>query len=244
MKKLVIFFCLCLVGAGVQAQTTLAANREVWGTWTLAGSPYLVQGTVTVPEGKKLVIEPGVKVLFRGGQERGQKTAVGSLVVRGSLVAKGNAQQPILFSSANGEEPWGVLLLTETSRRNHLRHCIIEKAGNLDYANLAFYGLSFYKAQGKVDHCLIRQNEGYGMVCSLASTPTVRHSLLAHNRGYGLGCNAGQPRLVQVVVTANEGAFLGQNGAVVHLKNCQVVNNGQSGVSGVRLVNQNSWVEE
>jgi hypothetical protein len=49
----------------VSAATSILAG-EVFGTWDLAGSPYLVEGDIAVPFGEALTIEPGVEVLFQG----------------------------------------------------------------------------------------------------------------------------------------------------------------------------------
>ncbi|MGD8627132.1 MAG: hypothetical protein PVJ34_21535, partial [Anaerolineae bacterium] len=48
------------------AQTgTPVPGGNVSGTWTAAGSPYLIEGDITVPAGATLSIEPGVNVIFQ-----------------------------------------------------------------------------------------------------------------------------------------------------------------------------------
>ena len=59
-------------------------------TWTLANSPYHVQGEITVPDDASLVIEPGVSVYFDEQSE---------LIVRGTLTAQGTEHRRIRFTA-------------------------------------------------------------------------------------------------------------------------------------------------
>ena len=47
------------------AQTVIPPG-DVSGTWTLGGSPYEIQGEITIPDSSTLTIEPGVLVEFQG----------------------------------------------------------------------------------------------------------------------------------------------------------------------------------
>ncbi|MCL2503352.1 MAG: right-handed parallel beta-helix repeat-containing protein [Coriobacteriia bacterium] len=62
-------------------------------TWTVSGSPYVLNSTVTVPANRRLAIEPGVVV-------KGSAGAIG-LVVLGTLDAQGTTETPIVFTSIN-----------------------------------------------------------------------------------------------------------------------------------------------
>ena len=62
MKKILLSLVVLL---GILSQTTLAdtyVSGDQWGTWNLAGSPYILTGDVTVPDGNTLTIESGVEV--------------------------------------------------------------------------------------------------------------------------------------------------------------------------------------
>lgn len=75
-------------GATASAATNVSGNQS--GTWTLAGSPYIVVGTVTVPAAQTLTIQAGVQV---------RVAASLNLSVQGSLITQGTLAQPVVFTS-------------------------------------------------------------------------------------------------------------------------------------------------
>lgn len=83
MKIQIIFFLLyiiCFNNKETIAQTNITAGSQS-GTWTLAGSPYIVMVNVTVPANQTLIIEHGVHVKF---QQTYQMDIFGSLYSKGT----------------------------------------------------------------------------------------------------------------------------------------------------------------
>ena len=78
---------LRLTGAA-SASTNVSGNQL--GTWTLAGSPYIIVSNVTVPTSQTLTIQAGVEVRVGAAQE---------MFVRGSLITQGTLAQPVIFTS-------------------------------------------------------------------------------------------------------------------------------------------------
>ena len=78
---------LC-INLQLQAQTSIPAGN-VSGTWTLAGSPYQINGEITIPNASTLTIEPGVLVEFQGHYK---------LNVQGRLLAVATVADTITFS--------------------------------------------------------------------------------------------------------------------------------------------------
>ncbi|AEI68746.1 hypothetical protein [Corallococcus macrosporus] len=93
-------------------------------TLTLAGSPYQVTGDLFVPEGSRLTIEPGVRLVFMGHFK---------LAVHGRITAQGTASHPIVFTASDPATGWNGLRLAATSDAgaDFLEHCILEY-GNKD----------------------------------------------------------------------------------------------------------------
>ncbi|MCS6800961.1 MAG: hypothetical protein RMM58_03985 [Chloroflexota bacterium] len=104
------------------ADTPVSGNQT--GTWTAAQSPYLVVGTVYVPSGGTLTIEPGVTVRFASG------IAIAGMS-GGTLSAEGTPSQPITFTSAAASPAPGdwAFITFNASATGRLRHCVIQYAG-------------------------------------------------------------------------------------------------------------------
>lgn len=94
-----LFIILKFISFG---QTNVSGGIYQNTTWNLAGSPYLVTSSIVVFPGKTLTIEPGVEVKitpdysFNTGNLR-------YIEIRGSLVALGTQNAPIVFRSAANE---------------------------------------------------------------------------------------------------------------------------------------------
>lgn len=99
-------FSMAAFAAAVMATTAAHADTIKTGgnvvneTWTPDGSPYIVQGDITVPAGAFLTIEAGTVVQFASGdtQASGQDATRTELTVRGTLTVNGTAAQPVQFA--------------------------------------------------------------------------------------------------------------------------------------------------
>jgi hypothetical protein len=90
MKRLCILLVMA-VSYQVFAQTIISTSN-VSGTFTLAGSPYLIQTSINVPANQVLTIEPGVVLKF---------IPETNFSVYGQLIANGTSVQPIIFEATD-----------------------------------------------------------------------------------------------------------------------------------------------
>lgn len=175
----ILIFIFCVTVSMLSADTALA-DTYVSGrissdtTWTLAGSPYIVTGTINVYQSSSavatLTIEPGVTVKF----DTGTGINIGHITTsyRGALDAQGTATDPISFtSSAQNPQPgdWrGIAFYYETDDiATRLDHCIVEYGGHTTNANLYFD-----RASPSVINSIIRYSSANGVYISKAS-PTI-----------------------------------------------------------------------
>src|SRR5688572_28800237 len=87
-----IIVCLIMAVWGIVTAQTNINTPTVSGTWTMAGSPYLVQNEITVQANDVLTIEPGVVVKFQPATR---------MMVFGQLIADGSSNNPIVFESSD-----------------------------------------------------------------------------------------------------------------------------------------------
>jgi parallel beta-helix repeat protein len=84
----VVFAGMMNMGSDHAAATAVSGQQS--GTWTLANSPYYVEGNVYIEDGQTLTIEAGVEVYVNGTYE---------ILVNGTLLADGTEANPILITS-------------------------------------------------------------------------------------------------------------------------------------------------
>jgi len=110
-----------------------------------------IRGSVVVPRGVTLTIEPGTVVRFEKIDVDGDGIGDSELYVEGNLVAEGAPGRPIVFTSAEAvpsPRDWKYLFVN-LSRKTTLSRCVSE---------YAFSGVQIHFSRATVTRCLFRRN--------------------------------------------------------------------------------------
>jgi parallel beta-helix repeat protein len=167
MKKQFILLCLIFVSLILKSQTTVPGG-PVSGTWTLSGSPYLVQGSIMVPNDSTLKIQPGVTVNFKGHYK---------LLVSGRLLAIGTAKDSIIFTTSDTTTGWYGIRFDNTASTNdssRISYCVLQlgiAAGTgVDQYGGGILFNNFSKVN--VNHSTLRTNSNFQIYCT-GSSPLI-----------------------------------------------------------------------
>jgi len=160
----------------LEVKTDAEFRTEVGGTintdttWTLAETPFAIIGDVVVEAGATLTIEPGVTVKFSGPY---------ALTINGNLVAQGEVDQEIIFTSDQvlpvaGD--WKGIEFINIQQNSGIgahviNHCLIEYATNGVYAE---YALPIIQNS-------FLQNNTNALVLSHEADARVRNNVITEN---------------------------------------------------------------
>ena len=172
MRSITLLLLLGLLSAPLAAQTNVSGTLAADTRWTLAGSPYVVTGTVTIAgtDGADavttLTIEPGVEVRFRTNTrlQVGTNSAVGALVADG-LNGPGSPAR-ILFTSdaaAPARGDWQRIAFEGDAPGDLslIRHATVEFAGRGNSSA----GITVSHQTGTVvlDDVIVRESAEFGI---------------------------------------------------------------------------------
>jgi RHS repeat-associated protein len=208
LGSLVAVLVLAGVCAGpAAAKTAVTSNITANTTWTMAGSPYDLDKSVSVTAGVTLTIEPGVTVDFNAGE-------YASLSVSGTIKSLGTASSPVVFTSSQA-------LLGGGAPGQY--YDVSVASGN---ASSQFSYTDFsYGGKGSGGHY------AYGeLYIYKGSTVTVEHSTFEHNEYSAVLVAGGAANISYSTVASNGGgvAAIGEN--VVNISHSTVVKNLEDGL--------------
>ncbi len=183
MKNVIILALALLLASAVGgfAQTVIPGG-DVYGTWDLAGSPYLIEGEITVPAGETLTIEPGVVVNFQGHHK---------MIVNGYLEANGTEEERITFTADDSVTGWHSIRFLDAPATSHISYAVIE------------YG----RATGTV----LQDKRGGGIYCE-NSAPDLSYILFVNNSaqwGGGIYCWSSSPSVTNCTFYGNDAGDAG-----------------------------------
>ncbi|TKJ42436.1 hypothetical protein CEE37_01780 [candidate division LCP-89 bacterium B3_LCP] len=157
MRYLPLLLTISLIAGNSTAETHIPAG-PVSGTWTLAGSPYLIEGEIGIRPGTLLTIEPGVEVIF----QRHFKFRV-----YGQLLAVGTETDSITFTAADTTFGW-----------HGLRFC--DLTTQPDSSKLVYCKISYGRSSS--DNNAGEDKHGGVIYCSNSDKLLISHCLIWNNR--------------------------------------------------------------
>lgn len=239
MKNFILLFIVnILLYSFSSAQTTIPAGN-ISGTWTLAGSPYLIQGTIQIPNDSTLTIEPGISVNFQDTFK---------LKIQGRLLAIGTIADTITFSATDTTNGWRGIRFYYTPATNDTSkffYCKLQygKATgvNPDNKGGAFYFYYFSKAiisNSCVSNCTANYR-GAGIYV-YNSSPIISNNTISNNSasnyGGGISCWYSSPIIMNNTFSNNsavEGGGIHCNNNSPTISNNTISNNSASWGGGI-----------
>jgi hypothetical protein len=164
-----------------ERSVSLASQQTVGGTisTTTWYGTIIMTGSVTVPAGEVLTINPGTQVLVMYLDQDGDGEGDFGLDIQGQLLAEGTAAEPVLFSmyGADHKEPgaWQGIAI-DGDAPSSLISCVVE---------YAVVGVTLGDDSGLSD-CTLRFNRDAGLLLDTAHSATLDGILAHDNTGAGL----------------------------------------------------------
>lgn len=149
--------------------------------WSVPNSPYILTDEVRVEDGQTLTINPGVEVKFSSGT---------NLQIDGQLLARGDTDNPITFTSNEGtpaQGDWGSIIFTDSS---------------ID----ATFVDDVYTGGSIIENSVIEYGGGqqFGAVRTIGAEPFIVASTIRNNANSGI---YGSGRVENCTITDNEGGI-------------------------------------
>ena len=164
-------------------------SGPVSGTWTVAGSPYIVTfSDITINSGTTLEIEPGVVVELQQGAD---------IDVLGTLTANG-----VTFTWADGQNQWlGIRFYDSDSSGSSLQNCTIEHAAGYSSGSGIIYTVS--SSPTLTGNTISNSTASRGIYIS-SSSPSITGNTISGMSAYGLYViGDSSPTVTGNTITAN-----------------------------------------
>ena len=205
MRARSLFLFALLLALPAWGDTNISGNIGVDTTWTVAGSPYILTGDVTVgsSSGATLTIDPGVVV-------KGNTNAhfLINYSNKGALVVNGTAANPVLFTANNStsQGAWFGLRFGSVAGApaSSVTYLTVEYAGSNLYA---LGGITIVGNAPALDNVIARNNQYAGIKIEGGSA-TITSTTVRDNGGRGIYMFGGSATLTDVTLLLNSSTAL------------------------------------
>jgi len=143
----------------------------------------ILRRTTIVPFNSTLILEPGTVLRL------GRKV---SLIVEGTLIAKGTRENKVLITSISDNpgllDYWGsICFIHSLSQDSSMTHTVVEYGGEVHIKGIYCTGaLSVYHIPFRIENCEFRYNRGDDAVNFKYSVARVENSKFHHNKSDGI----------------------------------------------------------
>jgi hypothetical protein len=224
MKKFYLILGFITLSLDNYGQTIVPAGN-VNGTWTYSGSPYLVKGTIQIPNGSTLIIQPGVIVNFQGSYK---------LNVQGRLLAIGSITDTITFTVTDTIVGWQGIRFEDTPETNDTSKIIYCK---LQYSKVSGGGGALILSnvsKAIISNCLISHCDAFtggGIYCIYGNPNIINNTITSSTAYYGGGiyCGYNNQSIINNNISNNQAYYIGGGVYCVesnpNIINCIISNN-------------------
>ena len=209
---------------------------------------YNIQGNINIPEGEKLIIEAGTKIIFKGPYQF-------SINQNAQLIAKGTETDSIEFTDDDENEGWQGLVFEDSGDDDTLEYCVLSHANRTATSTIQRGGvISIDNSNPTITHSRITENKTWrdgggmylynsnatirytrfegnmcpnngngGALCMVNSSPIITNSIFCNNHansGGAIYVTKSSPTLTNVTIADNKA--LTNGGAITLEKDYQI----------------------
>ena len=218
MKKYYILLIVCFTSTILALDHSGPITTDEF--WDNSHTHFII-GNVSVNSGVSLTIEPGCLIRFYENS---------SLQIKGTLIADGNCNERITFTSTmGGSQPgfWQNISFSQADAGCILDYCDIFYGGsvngllylinsgnnvqitNCDIEYSATSGVYFDESNsGFIENCIIENNNEHGIYCNYSNAiPSISNCEINNNGNHGIYCSAGGNPSISDCVIQNNGDY-------------------------------------
>ncbi len=213
MKSFVYtLFAVLMVCALAAVSCATDVIGDVYGEWTLSGSPYYVIGDVSVPQDSTLIIDAGVEVSFWGYYKF-------NILDNATLKALGTEGDSVVFTTPWTTSGWHGLRFNNAAAACSLAYCVFEygKANAGSGSDLDGGAIWCTTSSPTLYRCWIRNctasDDGGGVYFGSNSNATVNNCIISGNSagdaGGGMCCDNSDPTISETEISGNSAYYGG-----------------------------------
>jgi len=196
----IVFLLIILTSLSSEAQVSTINGLKITQEAKWSGT-VRIHGDVVIEKGARLTINPGTRILVGNADllNAGNDPRHVEIIVKGVLIARGDIQNKIYFTSA-AQQPqmgdWSGITIFNPEQKSIIDYCLIEYATD---------GLNIKKSQTQVSNSQIRYNFNSGFLTELQATPKIIRCIITENGYAGIICKYGAaPILTENLISLNQ----------------------------------------